>query len=72
MKIQVKETFSLVEMNHWGEQRTEKTNATLYKRHKLSEEDIHGRDIQKLVCVLHVIIVNALFVIVVEGHLIRK
>ena len=42
----------LVETNHWGEQRTEKTNATLYKRHKLSQEDIEGRDIQKLVCVL--------------------
>ena len=42
----------LVEVNHWGEQRTEKTNATLYKRHKLSQEDIKGRDIQKLVCVL--------------------
>ena len=42
----------LVETNHWGEQRTEKTNATLYKRHKLSQEDIENRDIQKLVCVL--------------------
>ena len=42
----------LVEKNHWGEERTEKTNATLYKRHKLSQEDIENRDIQKLVCVL--------------------
>lgn len=42
----------LVEINHWGEERTEKTNATLYKRHKLSEEDIQNREIQKLVCVL--------------------
>lgn len=42
----------LVEINHWGEKRTEKTNATLYKRHKLSEEDIVDRDIQKLVCVV--------------------
>jgi hypothetical protein len=42
----------LVEINHRGETRTEKTNATLYKRHKLSKEDIESRDIQKLVCVL--------------------
>ena len=42
----------LVETNHWGQERTEKTNATLYKRHKLSEKDIEQRDIKKLVCVL--------------------
>lgn len=42
----------LVETNHWGEQRTEKTNATLYKRHKLSENDINNRNIEKLVCVV--------------------
>lgn len=42
----------LVETNHWGEQRTEKTNATLYKRHKLSKEDIMNREIQKIVLVL--------------------
>ena len=42
----------LVETNHWGETRTEKTNATLYKRHKLSEKDIVNRDIKNLVCVL--------------------
>ena len=42
----------LVETNHWGEQRTEKTNATLYKRHTLSKEDIMNREIQKIVLVL--------------------
>ena len=42
----------LVETNHWGEIRTEKTNATLYKRHLLSEEDIENRDIKNLVCVI--------------------
>lgn len=42
----------LVEINHWGEQRTDKTNATLYKRHLLSEEDIVNRDIQNLVYVI--------------------
>ena len=42
----------LVETNHWGEKRTEKTNATLYKRHVLSKEDLVNREIQKLVLVL--------------------
>ena len=42
----------LVEMNHWGENRTEKTNATLYKRHKLSDDDIIHRDIKNLVCII--------------------
>ena len=42
----------LVVNNHWGEVRTEKTNATLYKRHLLSEKDIVNRDIQNLVCVV--------------------
>lgn len=42
----------LVEKNHWGDIRTEKTNATLYKRHKLSQEDIEGREIENLVLVL--------------------
>ena len=42
----------LVEKNHWGEERTTSTTATLYKRHKLSEEDIEGRGIQKLVLIV--------------------
>lgn len=42
----------LVEKNHWGEKRTTNTIATLYKRHKLSQEDIEGRDIQKLVLIV--------------------
>lgn len=42
----------LIETNHWGETRTEKTNATLYKRHKLTSKDIECRDIKKLVLVL--------------------
>ena len=42
----------LVEKNHWGEERTIDTTATLYKRHKLSQEDIEGRDIQKLVLIV--------------------
>ena len=42
----------LVETNHWGEQRTEKTNATLYKRHAMSQKDLVDRGIQKLVLVL--------------------
>ena len=42
----------LVETNHWGVDRTEESPATLYKRHKLSQEDIVGREIQKLVLVL--------------------
>ena len=42
----------LVETNHWGDIRTEKTNATLYKRHKLTDEDVSGRAIENLVLVL--------------------
>ena len=42
----------LVEKNHWGDIRTEKTNATLYKRHKLTDEDVSGRAIENLVLVL--------------------
>ena len=42
----------LVVKNYWGEIRTDKTNATLYKRHLLSEEDIENRDIKNLVCVI--------------------
>ena len=42
----------LVEKNHWGDIRTEKTNATLYKRHKLTDEDMNGRAIENLVLVL--------------------
>ncbi len=42
----------LVEKNHWGMERTTDTTATLYKRHKLSQEDIDGREIQKLVLIV--------------------
>lgn len=42
----------LVETNHWGDIRTEKTNATLYKRHKLTDEDVSGRAIENLVLVI--------------------
>jgi hypothetical protein len=42
----------LVEMNHWGEQRTEKTNATIYKRHTIDEKSLNDRGIEKLVLVL--------------------
>ena len=42
----------LVETNHWGVDRTEETPATLYKRHKLSSEDIAKREIRKLVLVI--------------------
>ena len=42
----------LVETNHWGVERTTDTKATLYKRHKLSQEDIVGREIEKLVLIV--------------------
>jgi hypothetical protein len=42
----------LVEKNHWGELRTDKTFATLYKRHELTKEEIKLREIEKIVLVL--------------------
>lgn len=42
----------LVETNHWGVERTEKSPSTLYKRHKLAKDDLVDREIQKLVLVL--------------------
>jgi hypothetical protein len=42
----------LVETNHWGVERTGESPATLYKRHRLSQKDIDGREIQKLVLIL--------------------
>ena len=42
----------LVETNHWGEKRTEKTNATIYKRHTIDEKGLNERGIEKLVLVV--------------------
>ena len=42
----------LVETNHWGEKRTDKTNATIYKRHTIDEKSLNDRGIEKLVLVL--------------------
>jgi hypothetical protein len=42
----------LVEKNHWGDHRTEKTNATVYKRHTIDEKGLKERGIEKLVLVL--------------------
>ena len=42
----------LVETNHWGEKRTDKTNATIYKRHTIDEKGLNDRGIEKLVLVL--------------------